>query len=56
MEEHVRMRSQLEGDDVGDCRAKRRSIPAAGGRGAAEQRAVDRRMHGELLENNEHET
>ena len=56
-EEPVRMRSQLKGEHIGEHRAGRRGIAAAGSRGAAEQRAVDRRMHGEEgMERDEYET
>ena len=51
------MRSQLKGEDIGDYRARRRGRPAAGRKGAAEQRAMDRRMHGEEgMERDEYET
>ena len=51
------MRSQLKGESVGEYGERRRGRPAAGSRGAAEQRAVGRRMHGEEgMERDEYET
>ena len=56
-EEQARMRSQLKGEEIGDYRTRRRGRPAAGRKGAAEQRATDRRMHGEEgMERDEYET
>ena len=56
-EEPARMRSQLKGEYVGEHRERRRGRPPAGSRGAAEQRAADRGMHGEEgMERDEHET